>query len=73
MYLKLLIPQRLPNDTARCLFLDVDIIINSDIDPLYTMDLNNAILAAAEDIPDCIMHKNRLGLDSNEKYINSGA
>ena len=73
MYLKLLIPQLLPNDTARCLFLDVDIIINSDIDPLYTMDLNNAILAAAEDIPDCIMHKKRLGLDSNEKYINSGA
>lgn len=72
MYFKLLIPQLLPSNIDRCLFLDVDMIINADIMPLYNIDLNNAIIAAAEDIPDCIKYKQRLGLNKADTYINSG-
>lgn len=72
MYFKLLIPQLLPSDANRCLFLDVDMIINADINPLYNIDLNGAIIAAAEDIPDCIKYKQYLGLDQTDSYINSG-
>jgi lipopolysaccharide biosynthesis glycosyltransferase len=72
MYLKLLIPKLLPNNIDRCLFLDVDMIINADITPLYNIDLNNEIIAATEDIPDCTKHKQRLGLKQTDIYINSG-
>lgn len=72
MYFKLLIPQLLPSNTDRCLFLDVDMIINTDIAPLYDIDLNDATIAAAEDMPDCIKIKNRLGLKQTDVYINSG-
>lgn len=72
MYIKLLIPQLLPNHADRCLFLDVDMIINTDIAPLYNIDLKGRIIAAAEDIPDCIKYKQRLGLNQTDAYINSG-
>ena len=72
MYMKLLIPQLLPSDTERCLFLDVDMIINEDITELYHINLANNIIAATEDIPDCVHIKKRLGLPQNEVYINSG-
>lgn len=35
-------------------FLDVDMIINEDITELYHINLANNIIAAAEDIPDCV-------------------
>lgn len=72
MYLKLLIPQLLPININRCLFLDVDMIINTNIAPLYDIDLENSIIAAAEDIPDCIKIKEKLGLKQTDIYINSG-
>ena len=72
MYLKLLVPQYLPKDVERYLFLDVDMIINSDITELYHYDLGNNIIAACEDIPDCIIHKKRLNLPNDSTYINSG-
>ncbi|MCW3786659.1 glycosyltransferase family 8 protein [Plebeiibacterium sediminum] len=72
MYLKLYMPNVLPDDEDRCLFLDVDMIINADIAPLYNIDLNGHVLAAAEDIPDCMDYKPRLGLIPEDLYINSG-
>ena len=72
MYLKLFIPQVLPQSIERCLFLDVDMIINADISELYDMELEDCILAAAEDIPDCLLHKQRLEMMDKDLYINSG-
>lgn len=72
MYLKLFMPIVLPNEIKRCLFLDVDMVINDDIDSLYNMELNNNVIAAAEDIPDCIEYKSRLQLLEEDVYINSG-
>ena len=72
MYLKLFIPEVLPVNIERCLFLDVDMVINADIDLLYSIDLEDKVLAAAEDVPDCIGYKSRLGLSFDNCYINSG-
>lgn len=72
MYFKLFMPYVLPKSENRCLFLDVDMIINADINELYNTNLHGKAFAAAEDIPDCIIHKQRLGLSSKDVYINSG-
>lgn len=72
MYLKLLIPQKLPVDVERFLFLDVDIIINHDIDELYNTDLDGYILAACDDYKYQQSHRDRLGLKEIDEYINSG-
>lgn len=73
MYYKLFMPVMLPPQCDRCLFLDVDMVINDDIQPLYDWDLQGNIIAAAEDIPDCNeTHKPRLGMKLSDIYINSG-
>lgn len=72
MYFKLFMPYVIPQSEDRCLFLDVDMIINADIDELYNTELHGKAFAAAEDIPDCIIHKQRLGLSPKDVYINSG-
>lgn len=72
MYAKLLTPHFLPVDIKRYLFLDVDLVVNAEIEELYNFELEGAIIAACEDIPDCVVHKKRLGLSSEQLYINSG-
>lgn len=72
MYYKLFIPLVLPQTEDRCLFLDVDMIINDDIELLYQWNLHGSAIAAAEDIPDCIKTKERLHMEQADKYINSG-
>lgn len=72
MYFKLLIPQLLPSSEDRCLFLDGDMIVYDDIKPLYFWNLEDKVIAAAEDIPDCIAFKSRLGLKATDICINSG-
>lgn len=72
MYLKTLIPQYLPDDVNRFLFLDVDMIVRVDIAPLYNMDMQGNVIAACEDYLYQQVHKDRLGLSDNDLYINSG-
>lgn len=72
MYFKLLIPQLLPETESRCLFLDVDMIVDDDIQKLYDWPLDGNVIAAAEDMPDCVAFKPRLGLNADDLYINSG-
>lgn len=72
MYLKLFIPNVLPADVKRCLFLDADLVINDDIKLLYECNLGTNVIAATEDIPDCSSFKARLHLEYDDVYINSG-
>lgn len=72
MYMKLFIPQKLPLDVDRFLFLDVDMIINHNIEELYHTDLNGFILAACDDYKFQTAHRSRLGLKNMEQYVNSG-
>ena len=72
MYLKLLIPQKLPLDVERFLFLDVDMVINHTIDELYETDLKGNIVAACDDYKFQAAHRQRLGLKEDDLYVNSG-
>lgn len=47
---RLLIPECLPDNIDRVLMLDVDIVINKDITPLYETDFENCVLAAVPNI-----------------------
>lgn len=72
MYIKLFLPSLLPSTIDRVLFLDADLIINTDIKDLYEMDLSKCIIAAAEDWKYSYFHKERLKLQPEAYYINSG-
>lgn len=47
-------------------------IVHDDIKPLYSWNLEDKVIAAAEDIPDCLSFKSRLGLEPSDVCINSG-
>ncbi|CAK7071632.1 MAG: General stress protein A [Bacteroides rodentium] len=72
MYLKLFMPRFLGENVHRLLFLDVDMVINADIAPLYNIELKDNIIAGAEDWKYSIDHKIRIGLNKDAMYINSG-
>lgn len=73
MYLKLLLPTFLPSDCHRCLFLDGDMIVCEDLKSLWEYHLpEGKVIAACEDMPDCVTYKSRLGLSDEDICINSG-
>lgn len=72
MYLKLFMPQIINEDVHRLLFLDVDMIINTDIEKIYNLNLGDNVLAGAEDWKYSVDHRKRLGLNDDDAYINSG-
>lgn len=73
MYYKLFMPNVLPADVERCLFLDVDMVVVDDIKPLYNIKFaGSTIIAAVEDVVSCVPRKEALGLSPEDYYINSG-
>lgn len=66
-YFRLFIPELLPKDLQKCLYLDVDMLVCADLRPLFALDLGENILGAVLDI----LGFNALGLHakhSNEPY-----
>lgn len=69
-YYRIICDRLLPNHVKRILYLDCDIIVNTDIMKLYYMDIDgSAVVAACTDSYDPI-HRERLGLTNN--YFCSG-
>ena len=75
-FYRLLIPQILPADIDKCIYLDSDMIINLDIAELWRVELGNKPLAA---VPEgvCGTDTNILflctsGIVGHEEYFNSG-
>lgn len=71
-YYRLLMDAGLPANLDRVLYLDSDIIVLSDIRPLWETELGNAVVAAAPDINDATEMKQKLGLNAESTYFNSG-
>lgn len=73
-YFRLLLPELVP-EAKRILYLDVDMLILSDIGKLYKIDLDNNILGVVRDFPFTGNKKSwsymLLGEDGN-RYFNSG-
>ena len=79
VYSRLLLDQKLPIDLEKALWLDTDLLINSDISKLYHADLQgNAIGAVADVSVDHLtsaqIHrfKKNLGIENPKNYFNSG-
>jgi lipopolysaccharide biosynthesis glycosyltransferase len=51
-YARLLIPELFPGDTSKLLYLDADLLVLGDLEPLWETDLNRTPVAAARDLLD---------------------
>ncbi len=80
IYLRLFIQHKVPKDTTKALFLDVDMIVLEDISTLYNIDLGDRVIAAVQD-PRLltfdnawggIMNYKELGFAPDTKYFNTG-
>lgn len=67
-YLRLFIADLLPAEIEKALYLDSDILVLSNIDQLYNLDISNYALAAVEDIDN----KNFYRSKNSIPYFNAG-
>jgi lipopolysaccharide biosynthesis glycosyltransferase len=71
-YLRILIPELLPRDISKVLYLDSDLVVLKSIDNLYGSEIKNFALAAIEDPGISDQYKYQLGMSPNKKYFNAG-
>ena len=69
-YLRLFIPQLLPFEVDKALYVDSDIIFKKNISALYDSDITNYALAGMEDAPN--QNALRLGCPESDLYFNAG-
>lgn len=74
MYYRLLAPQLLPDDVKRVLYVDPDILIINPIRPLWEMDLDGNLFAAAAHTgkTELANSVNQIRLGTKRDYYNSG-
>lgn len=79
MYIRLFIPDLLPHDESRVLYLDADTLALADVTDLWDVDLKGYPVAAVQDAvlrvvssPLVPLDHEELGLGPNAKYFNSG-
>lgn len=74
MYYRLLAPHLLPQHVERVLYLDPDILVINPLRPLWEMDLQGKLFAAAAHtgMTDIAHSVNRLRLGTDSDYYNSG-
>ncbi|WEV44400.1 glycosyltransferase family 8 protein [Lactobacillus sp. ESL0684] len=74
MYFRLLSGKILPKSLHRIIYLDPDILVINSIEPLWQLDLQNKMFAAAvhEGLTDIMSSINNLRLGTNNGYFNSG-
>ena len=72
MYYRYLIADLVPN-IDKALYLDADLVVNGDIGVLYNTQLDGYYCAGVRDLYiEKIEHKEKLGLVSEDLYVNSG-
>lgn len=75
-YFRLLIPDVLPKEADRCLYLDGDTIVYKSLEDFYNMSFDGKALVVNEDMGKIIFdYKERqslLGIPAEYKYFNSG-
>lgn len=67
-YLRLFIADLLPTEIGKALYLDSDILVLSNIDQLYNLDISNYALAAVEDIDNKNFYRSKTSIP----YFNAG-
>ena len=79
VYVRLFIPYFIPQELTKVLYLDVDMIVNEDISKLWSIDIEDKIIAGVVDRSQVVSstwggigNYKELGLNENTKYFNSG-
>ncbi|USS93362.1 glycosyltransferase family 8 protein [Fructilactobacillus ixorae] len=74
MYFRLLCANALPATLHRVLYLDPDLLVTNDLRPLWNLDLNGKMFAAAvhKGLTDIMRSVNNLRLGTDGGYYNSG-
>lgn len=68
---RLFLPELLPAEVGRILYLDGDVICDGDMSGLGQLDMAGACVAGAEDCVS-LSYKNSLGLCESQAYLNAG-
>lgn len=72
-YYRLFLGKLLPETTEKVIYLDCDLICQSDLRELWETELGDSPVAAVDDIPRPWQHQQeRLGYDQSFRYFNSG-
>lgn len=71
IYMRAWIAELLPDDVERALYLDVDIVVVGSLAPLWSVDLDGALMAAVN-IPGSMRGVNLLAMNPEDGYFNSG-
>lgn len=76
-YYRLLIPELLPADLERAIYLDCDLVVQGDLSQLWQVDLGKRALLAVQDlwtpvVKAGLLNYEELGIPSDAKYFNSG-
>lgn len=76
-YYRLLLPQILPEEVTRCLYMDCDMVVDGDVEELWNTDLCGAPVGAVLDLGVVlslrrITRKEKVLGDLGEKYFNAG-
>lgn len=78
-YLRLLVPNALPDNVDKVLYLDVDLVVEHDITELWETDIEGQALGAAQDAtipyvsdPSGLQLYKERGLDADHPYFNAG-
>lgn len=72
-YYRLLLPQVVPCQLKKVLYLDCDMIVQSNLQELWSIDIGNFAFAAVEDaFVQVLEGPKRLGYNLNDSYYNSG-
>lgn len=69
-YLRIFIPEILPDDVEKVLYLDCDIVVRHDIAPLWRTDLGDKVLGAARNL-FFVRHAD-LDMPPDARYFNAG-
>lgn len=72
-YLRLFIPDLLPQDLNKVLYLDCDIVVINSLQDLWNKDIQDYCLAAIDDYGKAQeLGAKRMGIESGYKYFNAG-
>ncbi|MHC5729689.1 MAG: glycosyltransferase family 8 protein, partial [Nostoc sp.] len=78
-YYRLLIPQLLPKQFHKAIYIDSDVIVQGNIEGLWNIDIGEYYLLAAQDLgapyvssPRGLINYQELGISPESKYFNSG-
>lgn len=69
-FFRLLLPQEMPENIDRVLYIDADVVINDDVSKIYNLDIENYYLAGVVDVYEPFL--DTIKFESITDYFNAG-